>query len=127
VGVNFHHYAQASLSPGKEPVEPIEQEADWVSEPVWTCYLNYTNKCSILNIQKTFKMSLQHIVVHCVPSSESVISLGLKPNVLVFPSYKKYDISDMHMRVMIHQHTASHHPQHSVKIETQFIKTCVVL
>ena len=101
MGVNFHHYAQATLSPGKEPVEPIEQEADWASEPVWTCHLNYTNKCSILNTQKTFKMSLQHIAVHCVPSSESVISLGLKPNVLVFPSYKKYEISDMHMQVMI--------------------------
>jgi hypothetical protein len=31
-------YAPATLSPGKKPPAPIEQEAGWAAEPVWTTW-----------------------------------------------------------------------------------------
>jgi hypothetical protein len=34
--VSNQHRAPAALSSGKEPPVPIEQEAGWAPEPVWT-------------------------------------------------------------------------------------------
>ena len=50
--------------------------------------LHYTNKCTILNTYKTFKMSPQHVSAHYVPTSESVISHVLKPATNSVYSYR---------------------------------------
>jgi hypothetical protein len=31
-------HASAAIFPGKEPLVPIGQEADWIAEPVWTLW-----------------------------------------------------------------------------------------
>jgi hypothetical protein len=48
------------------------------SERFMITSLYYTKKCTILNTYETFKLSLQHVWVHYIPSSESVIILDLK-------------------------------------------------
>jgi len=35
-GVSEQLYAPASLPPVKEPLVPMEKEAGWAQEPVWT-------------------------------------------------------------------------------------------
>jgi hypothetical protein len=36
MGVSGQHHASAALYPGKRLLVPIEQEAEWAPEPVWT-------------------------------------------------------------------------------------------
>jgi hypothetical protein len=39
-GVSEQLYAPASLPPVKEPLVPMEKEAGWAQEPVWTRWRN---------------------------------------------------------------------------------------
>jgi hypothetical protein len=48
MGVSGQHYATAALYPrGQNPQVPIEQEAGWAPEPVWTQRLEEKSSASV--------------------------------------------------------------------------------